>query len=251
VTGSGSGQAAADIRRQVVIDSFAGTFPGFRPGFAVVAVDVIRATTMAVTAVLLGRQCYPAATLDAAVELARRLPDPLLAGELGGNMPYGFDMDNSPVALTERSDARPLVLLSTSGTQLICDAASEATAVYVACLRNISAQAAYLADAHARVALVGAGSRGEFREEDQLCCAWIAGRLLAHGLHADPPTRALVDRWRGASVQDMLVSNSVRYLCLTGRERDLEFVLGHVDDIAAVFQFQNEQIINLDLASGS
>ena len=28
-----------------------------------------------------------------------------------------------------------------------------------------------------RVAVIGAGSKGEFREEDQICCAWIAAGL--------------------------------------------------------------------------
>ena len=52
--------------------------------------------------------------------------------------------------------------------------------MYVACLRNYSALIAYLAAHHPMVAVIGAGSRGEFREEDQLCCAWIAEGLLCN-----------------------------------------------------------------------
>src|SRR5207247_773709 len=110
------------------------------------------------------------------------LSNPILAGEMGGNMPYGFDLDNSPPALANRSDIdRPMVLVSTSGTQLMCESAKAARVVYTACLRNYSAQAACLVAQHPDVAIVGAGSRGEFREEDQLCCAWIAQRLLDVG----------------------------------------------------------------------
>ena len=29
--------------------------------------------------------------------------------------------------------------------------------------------------------MIGAGSKGEFREEDQICCAWIASRVDAEG----------------------------------------------------------------------
>jgi 2-phosphosulfolactate phosphatase len=229
--------------RTVSIDCFVRDFPGFRPGCAVVAVDVIRATTAAVTAVWLGRPCFPAATIDAAVQLAEHLQAPLLAGELGGHTPYGFDLDNSPAAIAARTDVdRPLVLVSTTGTQLICEAAQATSNVYVACLRNVSAQATHLALNASSVCLVGAGSRGEFREEDQLCCAWIAERLARQGFEPVGAAPSLIERWRNASVSDILSSNSVRFLRSTGRDQDIDFVLQHVDDCPAVFAYAHSQI---------
>src|SRR5438128_5772348 len=166
------------MRKTVVIDCFPESVEAYRNGYAIVAVDVIRATTTSVTGVALGRRCFPSPTLEAAVPLAAKLTNPLLVGELGGSMPYGFDMNNSPADLAIRTDIhRPLLLLSTSGTKVICGAA-ESQSMYIACLRNYSATAVYLAAHHPTVALIGAGSRGDFREEDQLCCAWIAEKLL-------------------------------------------------------------------------
>lgn len=237
--------------RTVVVDCFGPKFAGFRPGFAIVAVDVIRATTMAITAVSLGRRCFPADTIESAVQLAETLTDPLLAGELGGNMPYGFDLDNSPATLVERSDiARPLVLLSTSGTQLICEGSRAARATYAACLRNYTAQAAHLLASHPNVAIIGAASRGEFREEDQLCCAWIAEQLVAGGYEPLGSTESIVERWKGAAVEDILISNSVRYLQSTGREQDLDFILAHVDDLASVFAVEGKEIVECSGAGG-
>jgi 2-phosphosulfolactate phosphatase len=132
--------------------------------------------------------------------------------------------------------------VSTSGTRLICEAGQSGASVYVACLRNFAAQAAYLTRRQPRVALVGAGSRGEFREEDQLCCAWIAERLVQAGYEPTGAAQSLVDRWKGASPEDMLVSQSVGYLCSTGRMRDLEFILEHVDDTKDVFQLKVGEI---------
>src|SRR5438067_9397056 len=121
-------------RKTVVIDCFPESAANYRDGYAIVAVDVIRATTTAVTAVALGRRCFPVPSLEAAVPLAARLTNPLLVGELGGCMPYGFDMNNSPADLELRKDVdRPMILLSTSGTKLICGA-EEPQAMYVACL---------------------------------------------------------------------------------------------------------------------
>ena len=87
------------MSRSVVIRCFQEGLDRIPESHALVAIDVIRATTTAVTAVALGRRCYPAATLQAADELATRLPDALLVGEVGGIMPAGFHMNNSPAEL--------------------------------------------------------------------------------------------------------------------------------------------------------
>src|SRR5262245_49992198 len=84
------------LQRTFVIDWFHDRLNDYGEGYAIVAVDVIRATTTAVTGVALGRRCFPVPSLEAAVPLAARLDNPLLVGELGGNMPHGFHMNNSP-----------------------------------------------------------------------------------------------------------------------------------------------------------
>src|SRR5205085_231772 len=104
----------------VTISCFQGDMNGFAGTGkdAIVAVDVIRATTTAVTAVALGRICFPVPSLEAAVRIEAKLERPLLVGELGGNMPHGFDLTNSPAALAKRTDvSRPMILLSSSGTK--------------------------------------------------------------------------------------------------------------------------------------
>jgi 2-phosphosulfolactate phosphatase len=231
-------------RRTVVIDCFPESLPRYGAGYAVVAVDVIRATTTAVTAAALGRRCFPAGTLEDAVALAERLDDALLAGELGGSLPYGFELNNSPAALSSRRDLhRPLVLLSTSGTRTITEA-YRADEVYAACLRNYRAQALALAGHATAVALVGAGARGEFREEDQLCCAWIAERLLELGFTAaDAETDGLVDRWSGKPVDAIADGKSAEYLRATDQLADLDFVLRHVDDLGDAFVYREGELV--------
>jgi 2-phosphosulfolactate phosphatase len=217
------------VSGEVVIDCFPERLGRYGDGWAVVAVDVIRATTTAVTAVATGRACYPTPTLDAALELAAELDRPLLAGELGGSMPYGFDLNNSPAALAGRTDLdRPLVLLSTSGTRLLSRTVPD-QAVYAACLRNMTAQVARLAGRHERVAVIGAGARRQFRAEDQLACARIAGGLADAGYRPSRRTARLVERWRDAPA-------SADYLRRTGQVDDLEFILAHVDDLDATFE---------------
>ena len=159
-------------------------------------------------------------------------------------MPYGFDLTNSPAAVALQPDiSRPMVLLSTSGTKVLC-AAEGCAAVYAACLRNYTAQVRFLAAHHARVAIIGAGTRGEFREEDQMCCAWIAKGLMNAGYEpCGEQTAKLVERWSGAPVDAFLGSKSVEYLTSTGQLSDLNFNLEHIDDVDAVFPLRNGEII--------
>jgi 2-phosphosulfolactate phosphatase len=228
----------------VVIDCFPSSAALYQDAYAIVAVDVIRATTLAVSAVATGRRCLVAASLEDAVALRDRLGDALLAGELGGNMPHGFDMNNSPADLMERGDIdRPLVMLSSSGTDLMLAAGRSRHGAYAACFRNLTAVARHLVGRHRRVALIGAGSRAEFREEDQMGCSWLAEALLAAGYRAENgATAELVERWHGVPAAAIEGGNSVGYLRRTGQLRDFEFTIGRIDDLELVCAIEDNEI---------
>src|SRR5712692_9137598 len=134
------------MHKTVVIDCFPESVRNYKTGYAIVAVDVIRATTTAITGVAMGRRCFPVPSIEAAFLVAATLEDPLLAGELEGRTPDNFDITNSPAELAPRSDIyRPLVLLSSSGTKVLYEA-KECDAVYLGCFRNHMALARYLID---------------------------------------------------------------------------------------------------------
>jgi 2-phosphosulfolactate phosphatase len=231
------------MRKSVVIDSLPESVSRYQAGWAVVAVDVIRATTTAITAVATGRRCFPAPTIDAALALSQAFKDPLLAGESGGTIPVGFEIDNSPAELMSRTDIhRPLVLVSSSGTKVIHEAAG-CDATYLSSFRNYSSLVPYLSEHHPRVAIIGAGSKGEFREEDQMCCAWLAAGLMNNGyLAEDAQTGLIASRWRDAPPNACLCSHSVDFLKRTGRLADLDFILSHIDDVRGVFAVRNREV---------
>jgi 2-phosphosulfolactate phosphatase len=234
----------------VVIDCLPESVARYASGYAVVAIDVIRATTTLVTGVALGRRCYVATSVETARARGAHLNRALMVGELGGEIPGGFDLTNSPAALALRADReRPIVLVSSSGTQLLHNARS-CESVYLACFRNHQAVAEHIAGRHARVAVIGAGTRGEFREEDQMCCAWIAGRLIERGYVAENAgTQAIVSRWQGAPVEACLISKSVDYLVRSKQLDDLDFVLSHVNDLAAVHVLDEDEIVHARFAA--
>jgi 2-phosphosulfolactate phosphatase len=231
--------------RTVVIDCFPERLPRYGNDHAVVAVDVIRATTTAVTAVAGGWRCFPVASIEEAVELSQRLEHPLLAGELGGHTPYGFDLSNSPAQLAALNGApRPVVLLSTSGTRVICGGSRDQP-VYAACLRNYTAQAEVLAAQHPAVAIIGAGARGEFRLEDQLASAWIAELLVDGGYKPLGGTAELIRRWSAVPADAIARGKSAAYLRETGQVQDLDFILTHVDDVQAAYRLDGGELVSV------
>jgi 2-phosphosulfolactate phosphatase len=215
----------------------------------VVAIDVIRATTTAITAVAAGHRLYPAGSMEAAVRLAADLERPILAGELGGLQPYGFDMQNSPSEMHDLKDnSQPIILLSTSGTRLIAEAADRGVC-HAACLRNASAQARHLARDGGDVVVLGADSRGQFRDEDRLCAARIARVLVDAGYGvADRFTAEVLERWGEAPDDAFVEGRSAKYLRDTAQEHDLEFVLGHIDDLDSVYSVQDGEVRELGAA---
>jgi 2-phosphosulfolactate phosphatase len=233
------------MKKIFTIDSLPERALQYRSGWAVVAIDVIRATTMTVTAAALGRRCFPVDTLASAFQLSRMLQNPLLAGELAGDMPAGFELNNSPAALSKRTDvSRPLVMLSSSGTRLIVNARG-CDRVYLGCFRNCRATASHLIEArHPKIALIGAGSRNEFREEDQIGCAWIASDLVKAGyVPEDKITAEVLSRWGTAQATDCLISHSVDYLKKTNQEEDLEFILERINDLNETYIFHSNEVM--------
>jgi 2-phosphosulfolactate phosphatase len=103
---------------------------------------------------------------------------------------------------------------------------------------------------HDVVTLIGAGTRGEFREEDQMCCAWIAEGLLEAGFApVDEMTLQLVDRWHGAPQDAFVMSPSVTYLKRTGQLHDLEFILSHFDDVDTAGKVSANEVTALAVAT--
>lgn len=234
------------MQKQVVIDCFPESAPKYRKGYAVVAVDVIRATTSAITVAAKGGRCLPVPSVDAAFQLKSKLRDPLLAGEIAGALAPGFDLNNSPSELAALDiSGRPVILLSSSGTSLI-DQAKGCDTVHLGCFRNYAFVARHLAGLLPRVAVIGAGSRGEFREEDQMCCAWIARDLAEMGYApADEMTFDMIKHWATEPPEAALCGKSAEYLRRSGQTRDLEFILTHINDLRGAYEVRNDQVVAL------
>lgn len=155
-------------------------------GGAVVAVDVLRATTTIAYALESGALgVLPFLTIEAALEerdcRAARGEACLLGGERGGVGIPGFELTNSPSDYTpERVQGKWIAFTTTNGTKAVQHAAA-AKKIYAGSFSCGSALVDLLwedALAGLPLHLLCAGTNGRITREDVLFAGWLAARLF-------------------------------------------------------------------------
>ncbi|WP_165225499.1 2-phosphosulfolactate phosphatase [Aquisphaera insulae] len=160
-----------------------------RGGIAVV-IDVLRASTMIVHALVAGcREVIPCGEIEEAKALAAAMPPgtAILAGERHGVPIPGFDLGNSPGQCTaEICAGKTMVITTTNGTRAIL-AALDAEPVVVGSFVNFAATAQRLLHEEKPIHIVCAGTEGAISYEDTLLAGSFARhfRDLGHSLGND------------------------------------------------------------------
>jgi 2-phosphosulfolactate phosphatase len=197
-------------------------------GSIAVVIDVLRATSVMVTALSNGARWIRTV---AEVEEARaeRSENVLLGGERHALPIEGFDFGNSPLEyIPERVSGRGIVLTTTNGTQAF-SRCSRAREVLAGSFLNYRAVTNYLADRVLPVEIVCAGTNGEFTLDDFLCAGLICTTLLDSGEGVfDDLGRLAIQVWEKAK-EDVhaALAGSRHYNILKskGFEKDLDHCL--------------------------
>ncbi len=145
---------------------------------AAVVIDVLRATTTIAWALENGAEAIQAfADLEALETAAGSWPPErrLRAGERGGQRVEGYDLGNSPLAVTpERVGGKRIFMSTTNGTRSLA-AVRQVPLLFTACLPNRTAVARRLVDLGCeRVWIVGSGWEGAYSLEDSLAAGAVA-----------------------------------------------------------------------------
>ena len=160
--------------------------PGELDGGVAVVIDVLRASTMIVHALVAGcRAVLPCAEVDEARRLAATLPagSALLAGERHGVQIDGFDLGNSPGECTPAvCQDKTMVITTTNGTLALL-ACVDAELVIVGSFVNFAATSQRLLHEAKPIHLVCAGTEGSISYEDTL----LAGAFADHFKEMDFP----------------------------------------------------------------
>lgn len=144
---------------------------------AAVVIDVLRATTTIAWSLQNGAEAIQAfadlAELEAAAA-AWPADLTLKAGERGGQRVAGYDLGNSPLAVTpERVGGKRIFMSTTNGTRSLA-AVKKVPLLLTACLPNRTAVARRLVERQCqRVWIVGSGWEGEYSLEDSLAAGAV------------------------------------------------------------------------------
>jgi 2-phosphosulfolactate phosphatase len=177
------------------------TTPEELAGGTVVVIDVLRATSVIVTALANGATAVvPCLEVDEARQIAANLPPgtALLGGERGGLLIEGFDLANSPHEYgAERVFGRTIVFTTTNGTRAIqqCRLAKR---VLFGAFVNLTAVCEAVQHVDGPLHLLCAGTQDRITREDALLAGAIAARLMACDSALPPNDEAalLAGAWR-------------------------------------------------------
>lgn len=162
---------------------------------AVVIIDVLRATSTIVTALMNGAKgVIPVGDMGEASKISQNVDSVnyLLCGEKDGMKIQGYDLGNSPLEYTpEMVSGKTLIFNTTNGTKAIKKSLGSAK-VYIASFLNLTAVVEALKKEKRDVILVCAGWKGRLAMEDSLLAGALIHKLGNGSLHDDAKDGAKV-----------------------------------------------------------
>ena len=144
----------------------------------VIIIDVLRATTVMVTALDNGaNSVQTVAEIGDAFNMAKANPNVLLAGERAAVKIKGFQLGNSPLEMSpERIKDRDLIMCTTNGTQAVA-VASQAKTIRAAAFINMQAVADELLALNQDFVIICSGTNNIFSLDDGLAAGMLINRV--------------------------------------------------------------------------
>ena len=204
--------------------------PNFLSSRVVVVIDVLRATSVMVHAMLQGAiEIIPVLTVEEAFQMVKTFPrsTTLLGGERGSRKIEGFDLGNSPKEyVADKVKDKRLILTTTNGTKAFY-LISSGKKIMVGSFFNIGATAQRCVELDRDLLLFPSGDKGNFSMEDTVCGGMLIDMILRKG----EETISLTDASRAAHLlYQRFRANLVEALHLSSHGRDL-IDLGLGDDL--------------------
>ena len=149
-------------------------------GKTAVIIDVLRATSVIVTALANGAtRVVPLAGIDEVRLLAG--PGSLLCGERNAWKPDGFDLGNSPLEYLPEVVRNQEILLTTTNGTLATSRAIQARKVLAGSFLNLQATVKEVMKEESDVELICAGTECKFSLDDFLCAGGLMAPLIQSG----------------------------------------------------------------------
>lgn len=190
-----------------------------------VVIDVLRMTSVAVTAAAMGARAIRILADEGEARLEAAQTGALLGGERKGLKLEGFAFGNSPSEYTCEAVAGKEIVLTTSNGARAVEKALGARRVVLCSLMNVS-QVARAIENEEKAVILCAGTQDRFSLDDILCAGALAARLP--GARRDDLTyaaQALYEANRESLGAFLSGAKHVRYLREIGFGQDVELCL--------------------------
>lgn len=221
----------------------------------VVVIDVLRATTTILTALMNGaKEVVPVGSMEFAMKASASIfgGQTLLGGERNAKKIEGFNLGNSPLEYTKEAIAgKSVIFFTTNGSKAIVRTKFADNALLCS-FNNLSSVARKLKELNQDFEVLCSGQNGFFCIDDSVC----AGKLISETLKLDPSCE-LSDAAKASLTlsenygSDLLISlkNSEhgKLLLQNGFEKDVEYCsqLNIFDEVPA-YQSGSVKIIKLN-----
>jgi len=195
----------------------------------VIVVDVLRATSVIITALNNGaKSVVPVTSVEEALSTKKKLESVVLGGERRAQKIEGFDLSNSPLEYKrEVIHDRNVVITTTNGTKAISKS-SAANKIYIGALLNAKAVSSKAIKNERDIIIVNAGTNGVFSMDDFITGGAIIDELLSEQEYelTDIAKTALVI-YRGHRDIKSYVKGAAHYKILVdlGLEEDIDYCL--------------------------
>lgn len=195
----------------------------------VIVVDVLRATSVIITALSNGaKSVVPVTSVEEALSTKKKLESVVLGGERKAQKIEGFDLSNSPLEYkSEVIHDRNVVITTTNGTKAISKS-SAANKVYIGALINAKAVSSKAVKNEKDIIIVNAGTNGVFSMDDFITGGAIIDEILSEQEYelTDIAKTALVI-YRSHKDIKSYVKGAAHYQILVdlGLEEDIDYCL--------------------------
>jgi len=188
----------------------------------------------------------PCAEVDEAIKF-RTNKGVVLVGERKAQIIKGFDFTNSPYDLNSENLTGKIVVITTStGTKLLSECMG-AKHILIASTLNAQFVAEKMSSIGGKWAVIGAGSHGEFRLEDQVGCALVTKHYSKlTGKRPNENSQKIINVYSKDIETHIRMSPSSQKLMLLDRKCDIDFVISkvnHYHRVPQVFQSKTGRMI--------
>ncbi|WP_278538463.1 2-phosphosulfolactate phosphatase [Fusobacterium varium] len=158
---------AADIQPEKIKDKI------------VVIIDVLRATSVMITALANGAKAvYPYKDIESVLENSKKSKSFVLGGERKGLKIEGFDFGNSPLEYTrEAVEGKDMFMTTSNGTRAIENSAYGSKKLFIAAFLNVESVAEKILKENDDTVIVCSGTDDNFSLDDALCAGEIIRRV--------------------------------------------------------------------------